>query len=56
MTSFLIGIYPFIATSSQVTDARIVIAVDPPDSTDVDLDLPERCRVVKLANNITYDR
>ncbi|KIK94447.1 hypothetical protein PAXRUDRAFT_12038 [Paxillus rubicundulus Ve08.2h10] len=40
----------------KVTDARIVIAVDPPDSTDVDLDLPERCRVVKLANSVTYDR
>ncbi|KAG8216052.1 DNA helicase [Butyriboletus roseoflavus] len=40
----------------KVTDTRIVIAVDPPESSDADLDLPDRCRVVKLANSITYDR
>ncbi|KAH0831185.1 P-loop containing nucleoside triphosphate hydrolase protein [Lanmaoa asiatica] len=40
----------------KVTDTRIVIAVDPPESGDADLDLPERCRVVKLANSVTYDR
>ncbi|KAF9242318.1 AAA domain-containing protein [Melanogaster broomeanus] len=40
----------------KVTDTRIVIAVDPSDSSDADLDLSERCRVVKLANNVTYDR
>ncbi|KIJ63662.1 hypothetical protein HYDPIDRAFT_41061 [Hydnomerulius pinastri MD-312] len=40
----------------KVTDTRIVIAVDQSDSSDVDLDLPERCRVVKLANSVTYDR
>lgn len=36
----------------QVSDSRIVIAID---STD-DLDLPERCRIVKLVNSVTYDR
>ncbi|KAF8556616.1 P-loop containing nucleoside triphosphate hydrolase protein [Imleria badia] len=40
----------------KVTDTRIVIAVDAPESGDAELDLPERCRVVKLANSITYDR
>lgn len=40
----------------QVTDTRIVIAVDAPESGDAELDLPERCRVVKLANSVTYDR
>ncbi|KZT22299.1 P-loop containing nucleoside triphosphate hydrolase protein [Neolentinus lepideus HHB14362 ss-1] len=41
---------------SQVTDTRIVIAVDPSDSQSEDLDLPDRCRIVKLANSVTYDR
>ena len=41
----------------KVTDAKIVLAVDPPDpSTNEDLDLPERSRIVKLANSVTYDR
>jgi DNA polymerase alpha-associated DNA helicase A len=40
----------------KVTDTRIVIAVDAIESGDADLDLPERCRVVKLANSVTYDR
>ncbi|KAI9460661.1 AAA domain-containing protein [Boletus coccyginus] len=40
----------------KVTDTRIVIAVDAPESGDADLDFPERCRVVKLANSVTYDR
>ncbi|KAN0094675.1 AAA domain containing protein [Tylopilus felleus] len=40
----------------KVTDTRIVIAVDAPESGDAELDLPERCRVVKLANSVTYDR
>ena len=40
---------------SQTSDTRIVIAVDLSDSSD-DLDIPERCRVVKLANSVTYDR
>ena len=39
----------------QVSDTRIVIAVDPGDSSD-DVDLPDRCRIVKLANSVTYDR
>ncbi|KAH9942064.1 P-loop containing nucleoside triphosphate hydrolase protein [Amylocystis lapponica] len=39
----------------KVSDTRIVIAIDVSDSGD-DLDLPERCRVVKLANSVTYDR
>lgn len=45
-----------ISTISQVSDTRIVIAIDSSDSTSDDLDLPERCRVLKLANNVTYDR
>ncbi|KAJ7764583.1 AAA domain-containing protein [Mycena maculata] len=40
----------------RATDTRIVIAVDGSDSSSEDLDLPERCRVVKLANSVTYDR
>ncbi|KAI0080422.1 P-loop containing nucleoside triphosphate hydrolase protein [Panus rudis PR-1116 ss-1] len=39
----------------KVSDTRIVIAVDTSDSGE-DLDLPERCRVLKLANSVTYDR
>ncbi|KAL0946071.1 hypothetical protein HGRIS_012344 [Hohenbuehelia grisea] len=41
----------------KVSDTRIVVALDPPsDSSSDDLDLPSACRVVKLANNVTYDR
>lgn len=40
----------------KVTDTRIVVAVDASDSQSDDLDLPDRCRVVKLANSVTYDR
>ncbi|KAF9563861.1 P-loop containing nucleoside triphosphate hydrolase protein [Agrocybe pediades] len=40
----------------KVSDTRIVIAVDASESSTEDLDLPERCRVVKLANSVTYDR
>ncbi|KAJ3746523.1 AAA domain-containing protein [Lentinula detonsa] len=36
----------------KVSDTRIVLAVDSED----DLSLPERCRLVKLANSVTYDR
>ncbi|KAG2366360.1 AAA domain-containing protein [Suillus spraguei] len=32
----------------KVSDTRIVIAVDPSDSRSDDLDLPERCQVVKM--------
>ncbi|KAK0194402.1 AAA domain-containing protein [Armillaria mellea] len=39
----------------EISDTRIVIAIDPSDSSD-DLDLPERCRVLKIANSVTYDR
>ena len=41
---------------SQVSDTRIVIAVDPPETGGEDPDLPDRCRVVKLASSVTYDR
>ncbi|KAG2007100.1 DNA helicase [Coprinopsis cinerea AmutBmut pab1-1] len=40
----------------KVSDTRIVIAIDPANTSDSGLDLPERCRVVKLANSVTYDR
>ncbi|KAF5384145.1 hypothetical protein D9615_003261 [Tricholomella constricta] len=40
----------------KVSDTRIVVAVDSSDTSSEDLDLPERCRVVKLANSVTYDR
>lgn len=40
----------------QVSDTRIVIAVDSSESSTEGLDLPERCRIVKLANSVTYDR
>ncbi|KAH0578391.1 hypothetical protein H2248_003548 [Termitomyces sp. 'cryptogamus'] len=40
----------------KISDTRIVIAVDSSDPSSEDLDLPERCRVVKLANSVTYDR
>jgi hypothetical protein len=44
-------------TVPKVSDARIVLAVDTSDSsTDEDIDLPERSRIVKLANSVTYDR
>ncbi|KAF7968001.1 hypothetical protein HWV62_32200 [Athelia sp. TMB] len=37
----------------KVTDTRITLALEPADD---DAGLPERCRVVKLANSVTYDR
>ncbi|KAI0709241.1 P-loop containing nucleoside triphosphate hydrolase protein [Earliella scabrosa] len=40
----------------KVTDTKIVVAVDPPDTSGEDVDLSDRCRVVKLANSVTYDR
>lgn len=40
----------------KVSDTRVVVAVEPSDSSSEDLDLPERCRVLKLANSVTYDR
>ncbi|KAF8892891.1 AAA domain-containing protein [Infundibulicybe gibba] len=39
----------------QVSDSRITVAVDPQESSE-ELDLPERCRLLKLANSVTYDR
>ncbi|KAF8314019.1 P-loop containing nucleoside triphosphate hydrolase protein [Clavulina sp. PMI_390] len=38
-----------------VTDSKIIIAIDASDSSE-GLDLPELCRVLKLANSVTYDR
>ncbi|KAG5636874.1 hypothetical protein H0H81_006535 [Sphagnurus paluster] len=40
----------------KISDTRIVMAVDSSDTSSEDLDLPERCRIVKLANSVTYDR
>ncbi|KAG6849713.1 hypothetical protein H0H93_006096 [Arthromyces matolae] len=40
----------------KVSDTRIVVAVDMSDASSEDIDLPERCRLVKLANSVTYDR
>ncbi|KAI0305372.1 P-loop containing nucleoside triphosphate hydrolase protein [Multifurca ochricompacta] len=40
----------------KILDSRIVIAIDPSQSDLSDFELPERCRVTKLANSITYDR
>ncbi|KAF4607995.1 hypothetical protein EYR40_000336 [Pleurotus pulmonarius] len=39
----------------KVSDTRIVIAIDQSDTSD-DIDLPQVCRVLKLANSVTYDR
>ncbi|TRM70057.1 AAA domain-containing protein [Schizophyllum amplum] len=36
----------------KISDTRITVAVD----TDGELDLPARLRILKLANNVTYDR
>ncbi|KZT63490.1 P-loop containing nucleoside triphosphate hydrolase protein [Daedalea quercina L-15889] len=40
----------------KVSDTRIVIAVDASEAGGDELDIPERCRVLKLANSVTYDR
>ncbi|KAN0136815.1 P-loop containing nucleoside triphosphate hydrolase protein [Lactarius tabidus] len=40
----------------KVSDTRIVIAVDSSRSDLSDFELPQRCRILKLANSITYDR
>ncbi len=40
----------------KITESRIVIAIDPTRSQLADFEFPERCRVLKLANSITYDR
>ncbi|KAL6306936.1 AAA domain-containing protein [Sparassis latifolia] len=39
----------------KVSDTRVVIAIDAESGGD-DLDLPERSRLLKLANSATYDR
>ncbi|KAG8995697.1 hypothetical protein FRB94_008851 [Tulasnella sp. JGI-2019a] len=40
-----------------MSDTRVIIAVDQSrESSSDDLDLPERCRILKLANGVTYDR
>ena len=44
-------------TTRKATDVGIVLVVDPVESsTNEDLDLPETSRIVKLANDVTYDR
>ncbi|KAH8112236.1 P-loop containing nucleoside triphosphate hydrolase protein [Phellopilus nigrolimitatus] len=41
----------------KVSDTRIILAVDPQgQNTSEDFDLPELCRLVKLANSVTHDR
>ncbi|KAF9450011.1 P-loop containing nucleoside triphosphate hydrolase protein [Macrolepiota fuliginosa MF-IS2] len=40
----------------KVSDTRIVVAIDSAEGKSDGLNLPERCRVVKLANSVTYDR
>ncbi|KAI0729482.1 P-loop containing nucleoside triphosphate hydrolase protein [Fomitopsis betulina] len=40
----------------KVSDTRIVIALNASESGSDDIDIPDRCRVVKLANSTTYDR
>ncbi|KZT00181.1 P-loop containing nucleoside triphosphate hydrolase protein [Laetiporus sulphureus 93-53] len=40
----------------KVSNTRIVIAIDASESSVDELDLPERCRIVKLANSVTFDR
>ncbi|KAI5118949.1 hypothetical protein M0805_006295 [Coniferiporia weirii] len=41
----------------KVSDSRIVLAVDPKNrESSEDIDLPDMCRLVKLANSVTHDR
>jgi len=40
----------------KVAESRIIIAIDSTRSDLADFDFPERCRIIKLANSITYDR
>ncbi|KAF8504182.1 P-loop containing nucleoside triphosphate hydrolase protein [Hysterangium stoloniferum] len=39
----------------KVSDTRIVLAVSP-SAKDEELDIPERCSLIKLANTVTHDR
>lgn len=57
VTSYVTDSLQMCETNSlQVSDTRIVVSVDPPDTSGEDMNLPDRCRVVKLANSVTYDR
>ncbi|KIJ28163.1 hypothetical protein M422DRAFT_61944 [Sphaerobolus stellatus SS14] len=40
----------------KVSNTRIVLAVDPPSSSNEDLDIPDRCCLIKLANTVTHER
>ncbi|KLO18880.1 P-loop containing nucleoside triphosphate hydrolase protein [Schizopora paradoxa] len=41
---------------SKVTDSKVFLSVDPQHLDSKDAELPDRCRLVKLANSVTYDR
>lgn len=43
-------------TMLQVSDARIILSLDPSAPGADEMDIPERCCIVKLANSVTYDR
>ncbi|KAH9916918.1 AAA domain-containing protein [Fomitopsis serialis] len=40
----------------KVSDTRIVVAMNASESGNDELDIPDRCRLLKLANSVTYDR
>jgi hypothetical protein len=40
----------------KTSETRIIVAVDPSRPGADEIDLPERVRIVKLANSVTYDR
>ncbi|KAH9962122.1 P-loop containing nucleoside triphosphate hydrolase protein [Russula dissimulans] len=40
----------------RVSDSRITVAIDSSRSDLSNFEFPERCRILKLANSITYDR
>lgn len=44
------------SSASKVSDSRIIIAIDPSRADLDDFKFPDRCRVLKLANSVTYDR
>jgi DNA polymerase alpha-associated DNA helicase A len=50
--------WDFEMTSPKVSSTKIIVAVDGSNSTSKsdDLDIPEHCWVVKLANTVTFDR
>jgi len=41
---------------SKVTETKIVLAVQTRNDTSDDFDIPQRCHLVKLANDATFDR